>query len=339
MIKVKRSIQDFVRYKPSEVPYDIKLDANESIVNETLLRNQLSIDDLNRYPDHYMVKLRKKIADRYGIDMEEVMVGSGSSELLELVTKTYIDTNDIVLSIEPSFVMYKKYTKISGGVYQSYPTNENFELDIDGFIKEAKRIQPKLIFLCTPNNPTGAIINRNDVIRIIEEVDSLIVVDEAYMEFSQSDESVVSYINQYPNLIVNRTFSKAYGLAGARLGYFITNKELIETLYTTKTPYSVSTLSQQLGVMALSDDTYLNNNVEMIWNNRVTLEKRLEKLNIKTYPSSTNFIFCEYKEKDLQKELEKKRILIRGFGQGLYRITVGTKEENDALIKALEEII
>ena len=339
MFEVKESIKDFKSYKPNTVEYDTKLDANESRTNETLLLRNLSLDSINRYPDHYTIELRKKIALLYNRSYEEVIVGNGSSELLELVTKTFVNPKEVVLSVEPSFVMYEKYTKLSGGIYKTVKTNEYYELDIDEFIREAIELRPKLIFLCTPNNPTGSIIKKEDVLRIVKSTDAYIVVDEAYMEFSESDESVIDSINEYPNLMINRTFSKAFALAGARLGYFIANKELINTLYIAKTPYSVTTLSQQLGLEALKDLSYLNNNVKSVVKNRKELEKQLQLLGIRTYESNANFIFCKYTQKDIKKELEAKRILIRGFGNGLYRITVGTKAENNILLQALEEIL
>ena len=339
MINVKDSIQSFVSYKPSTVEYDIKLDANESQRNEILLSKQLQLETINRYPDHYTVELRNAIANRFDRTMEEVMVGSGSSELLELVVKTFVNPADVVLSVEPSFVMYKKYTMIAGGTYKSVTVNEQYQLDVDLFIQTANELQPKVTFLCTPNNPTGYLIPKEDVLRIIQEIPGIIVVDEAYMEFANESYSVVPFINQYPNLIVNRTFSKAYALAGARLGYFIANSDMIETLFLAKTPYAVTAISQQLGLLALQDDTYLKTNVAEVTQNREYLNNELTRLGITTFPSYGNFIFCLYTKKDLKQELEKKRILIRGFGSGTYRITIGTKTELVALIKALEEIL
>lgn len=339
MYNVKNSIKEFVSYKPNTIEYEVKLDANESRRNESLIINQLSVNSLNRYPDHYTVTLREKLGDMYNVKKENVIVGSGSSELLELVVKTFVNPGEIVLSIKPSFVMYKKYTLLSGGVYKEVDTNDNYELDVNLFIQKAKELNPKVIFLCTPNNPTGVIMKQEDVRRIIESVDCLIVVDEAYMEFSEENQSVTKYIDTYPNLIVNRTFSKAYAIAGARLGYFIANEKLIDTLFIAKTPYSVTDFSQQIGLLVLSDKTYLKNNISEVIQERNKLNEVLTKMGIKTFQSSTNFIFCKYETLDLKAELEKRKILIRGFNNGTYRITVGTKKENVQLIKALEEIL
>lgn len=339
MYKVKDSIQSFISYKPNTVEYDIKLDANESIYNEKILREKIDISTINLYPDHYAVELRKEIATYQNVTLEEVMVGNGSSELLELVVKTFVNPNDVVLSVTPSFVMYEKYTMISNGIFKTIKTNKNYTITPHEIIKETNKINPKLLFLCTPNNPTGFMLTKQQVKQIVSSVNCLVVVDEAYMEFASKDETVIPFINNYNNLIVNRTFSKAFGLAGVRLGYFITNKQLIDTLSLAKTPYAVNTLTQQIGILALNNLEYLEHNINNIKTEKKYLQENLQKLGITVYNSETNFLFCEFKELDLAEALQERRILIRNFKNGLYRITIGTKQENQKLIQELEEIL
>lgn len=336
---VKDAIKEFISYKPNNNPFIVKLDANESSKNMSLLQANIDVTSLNLYPDNRSEKLRSAIANKMNVSSDEVMVGAGSSELLELVVKTFINPNDVVLSVEPSFVMYKKYTMISGGIYQTVQAKNNYETVVSDMIEGIKKYNPKIVFLCTPNNPTGFMLSKEEVLTIIKATTGIVVVDEAYMEYASSDESVIEYINKYPNIIVNRTFSKAYGLAGARLGYFISNKELIETLFTAKTPYSVTSLSQELGYYAINEEQYLIDNVT---NNKVEKNKVMNQLNdlkLSCFPSEGNFIYATFSNFDLAEKLAEKKVLIRSFKNGFYRITIGKAEENEILIKALKEVL
>jgi histidinol-phosphate aminotransferase len=338
MYNVKDSIKNFVSYRPNTVSYRVKLDANESIENQTILTSNLDLQGLHLYPDHFAISLRQAIAAYQNVDSNEILVGNGSSELLELVVKTFVNPGDKVLSVQPSFVMYEKYTQLSNGIYQTIPVRPDMSVDIDRLIQVANQEKPKIIFLCTPNNPTGYLIPKKEVIRLVQKVNSIIVVDEAYMEFAQENQSVIDMINQYQNLIVARTFSKAFGLAAIRLGYIIANKALINVLNTPKTPYSVNTLSQRVGQLALSNLTYLKKNIERVNQNRSILNSKLIQYGIKTFPSQANFIYCYFDQFSLAKALQNKGVLIRSFPNNFYRITIGNKQENEILYQALEEI-
>lgn len=337
-MEVKDAIKSFKSYKANTREYLVKLDANESIYNDTLDVTIEQLGELNRYPDNYSVALRKEIAMFRGVNYEEVMVGAGSSELLELIVKTFINPGEVVLSVEPSFVMYQKYTMMHHGIYETLPKTKDYRIDIDALIQLSKEKNPKVIFLCTPNNPTGYVVPKKEVIKLLDNVDSVVVIDEAYMEFWNEKESVIDQIDKYPNLIVNRTYSKAYGLAGCRLGYIISNKDMIETLGLIKTPYSVNSVTQFFGIQALQKKEYLVKNVNRVLVERDLLYKKLEKYPIKVFPSGANFIFCEFDAFDLAEALADKGVLIRSFKDGTYRITVGDKKENQILIEKLEEI-
>jgi histidinol-phosphate aminotransferase len=342
MYKIKDSISKFVSYKPNIDEYEVKLDANESVPNKDLLSELLSLDTINLYPDNYAIELRKEIASYQNVSLEEVMVGNGSSELLELVVKTFLNPNDVVLSIEPSFVMYEKYTMLSNGVYITVETNNQYETVVDTLIEKAQENNPKIIFLCTPNNPTGFMLPKEEVLRIVKNTQALVVVDEAYMEFADQDQSVISEINNYSNLIVNRTFSKAFGIAGARLGYFIANKELIDVLSIAKTPYGVNEITQQLGILALKSKDYLTQNILRVSRGKAFLEANFNRFGITFFKTEANFFFIQFTEFDLAKELKNRKVLIRKFKgkyEGTYRITIGTDNENNRLIKELEDIL
>ena len=338
MYKIKDSIKNFISYKPSNIPYIVKLDANESTQNESILFSKVDVSSLERYPDHFTKELREQIALKKNVKPSEVLVGNGSSELLELIVKTFINPGDKVLSAKPSFVMYEKYTQLSNGVYLTIDVNQDMSLNINKLIKKAIEERPKIIFLCTPNNPTGYLLTKAEVLKVVKEVDAYVVVDEAYMEFTNESESVIDEINNYPNLVINRTFSKAYGLAGLRLGYLIANRNLIETLSIAKTPYSVNTVSQQIGALALKDDTYIKETKIRVATYKKLVDRALGNLGIKTFKSSANFIYCYFNKFALAEELKKRGVLIRDFKNNFYRITIGTKEENEILVSTMEEI-
>lgn len=338
MYKIKDSIKDFKSYKPNNISYTVKLDANESSSNIAVSSKSIKLDYLERYPDHFTKELKKSIAAYQNVNSNEILIGNGSSEILELVVKTFVNPGDKVLSVSPSFVMYEKYTQLSNGVYVTVPVEKDMSLNIDTFIETAKTYKPKVVFLCTPNNPTGFILTKAEVIKVVKNIDAVIVVDEAYMEFAEKDQTVIQEVNNYPNLIIARTFSKAFGLAGIRLGYCIANKNLIETLSIPKTPYSVNTLSQEIGVKALDNMDYLETNKERVQTERPLIKEVLDRLNITNYTSNTNFIYCYFDQFKLAEELQKRGVLIRDFKNNYYRITIGTREENIILIQELEEI-
>jgi histidinol-phosphate aminotransferase len=341
-MKPKLSVQSLKSYQVNETIYKIQLDANES--KNFLFPNGIEIKDLNinLYPDHQAKALRNEISQYINMDSNYIIEGNGSSELLELLVKTYVDQNEVILSFEPSFSMYKVYSQIYSTSYIGVPSNADFSLDINLMIEYAKKYNPKLIFICTPNNPTGYLIPKSDIIKLLESTNALVAVDEAYMEFTDGLNSMVSEINRYENLVVLRTMSKAFGLAGIRLGYLISNLDIVETLNKVKSPYHLNTLSQLVGIQALQKKNLVQKNVLEVMRRRDILDTELKKLGFTTYPSNGNFIFMYSTINKLAELLKRKNILIRGFSNDLesyYRITIGTDEENEILVSKLKEII
>lgn len=339
MYKVKDTIKDFQPYTANELDYKVKLDANESSRNMTLLDRKVDLTTLNLYPDNRSTCLQKIIASYQSVSPNEVLIGAGSSELLELVVKTFVNPKDIVCSIEPSFVMYKKYTMIYGGIYQSIPARNNYVTDVNDLIEGIKTYQPKIVFLCTPNNPTGFMLSKEKVEQVLQCTNAIVVVDEAYMEYASSNETVIGLINDYTNLIVNRTFSKAFGIAGARLGYFISNKKLIDTLWIAKTPYSVNSISQELGKFVLEDLSYLEANIKNNTVEKEKLERFFEEVNLPVFKTNGNFFYLSFDAFDLYEKLAEKKVLIRSFKNGYYRITIGQEKENMILMNAIKEVL
>lgn len=350
---IRKDIANLKEYKENNSPYKIKLDANEG---ENLFFDNLYglkmdfLNNINRYPDSNAEELREEVGNYIGIDKANIVAGNGSSEMIELVMKTFIDNGDKILSFVPTFSMYNIFSKIYGaefiGIEGQVPCikgdkiRDDFSVNIDILIEKAKEINPKLILVCNPNNPTGYLISKDEIKRLLDNTDSLVVVDEAYIEFAEG--SMIDEIENYENLIVLKTLSKALGLAGIRLGYMVSNMEIINWVNKVKSPYNLNTLSQAFGLMALKKKNLIPAYVEKIKKEREKLYKQLKEIGLKVYPSSTNFIFFYSSMDDLSGKLQEKGILIRKFSgdlEGYYRVTIGNEYENEEFLKSLKGIV
>lgn len=327
---LRKEIKELKAYELVEREYRLKLDANEGID---------WINGLNRYPLDRSDKVRERLGEKLLVNSNKILVGNGSSELIELMMKAYLEAGQVVASISPTFSMYKIFTIIHKGNYLAYPLDNMESLNVDGFIEFIREKKAKLVILSNPNNPTGTIIKRQDIFKIIKSVDAMVVLDQAYIEFADEQISEEELID-FDNLVVLRTFSKAIGLAGIRLGYMLANKETIDCINLVRSPYNVNTLSQEMALKALSNDKLIRENVMIIKKERERMREYLEKNGIRPLPSSANFLFFKA-PKYLYEGLLEKGILIRDFGLGLdgyHRLTIGSKSENDLVIEAIEEV-
>jgi histidinol-phosphate aminotransferase len=341
MMQIKKSLKTLHPYKPTNKRPNIKLDANES--NNFLFNNTLTLKGipLNLYPDSQSSSLKQRLSLLHGVDEESIMVGSGSSELIELVIKTYLNPGDTLLSIDPTFAMYEIYTTIHSGNYVKVPVDESYAIDMEQLTREAKHLNPSIIILCSPNNPTGERISKDAITTLLKSSESLVLVDEAYMDFTGEAHSMKHAVNTYSNLIVTRTFSKAYGLAGARLGYLFTSKNIIDDLSRVKTPYSVNALTQALGLEALKDSSKIFTHCKGVKIRREALKESLRDLGLVVLDSEANFLYLISNDARLKDKLLNYDIAIRAFENTVpatYRITVGSEEENNALLTALKEV-
>lgn len=345
MDMIRNSIKNLKEYKPNSAPYRIKLDANEG---KNIFFQDINIEgikfsekfDINLYPDSDATLLRNEIGRYLNISPDNIVAGNGSSEMIELVMKTFVDKDDIILSFVPTFSMYSIFSKIYSANFIGIKSNNDFSIDIDILIKTAEEIKPKVIFLCNPNNPTGYLVDNNDIKKLMESIDSIVVVDEAYMEFAGC--SMVEEISQYKNLIVLRTLSKALGLAGIRLGYMAACKDIINYIKKVKSPYNLNAISQYIGIEALKNKEKIIKYVDIIKIERNYLYSELLRLPLVVYKSNANFIFFKSDVNELDIKLEKKGILIRSFSgdlKGYYRVTIGKRWENEEFIKSLKEIL
>ena len=341
-MKEKQSVKELQPYVVNPVVCSVKLDANEG--NKDLFKDLIKDigDDfyLNLYPDDNYTQLKEAIVNYIGCKIENISVGNGSSELLDLCVKTFVDTNELILSLDPTFSMYSIYAKIVNSRYIGAGEGNDFIINVDDVIKSIKENNPKLTIICNPNNPTGTTIKREDVLRIVKSTDNVVIVDEAYMEFS--DESVVDEIENYDNLIVVKTMSKAFSMAGIRTGYLIANEELVKTIEKVRPPYNLNSISALLATKALKQKDKMLSYVENLKVEREKIYEKLIDMGVKAYKSGANFVFFSSKVDNLAEKLIDNDVLIRKFGGKLdnyYRVTVGSPKENEAFLDAMKKIV
>lgn len=341
----RKDLMDIKPY-PAAKPYPkIKLDANESpyTLPDILLKeiaNEMLYLDFERYPDGEAKEVCEAYAAYVGVNPNFVMAGNGSDELIQIITNTFIDNGDKVFSLSPSFSMYSYYTKIAGGVYLDAPLDENFKLDVEAFISKICREKGKLVFISNPNNPTGSVIAEEDLLRIVESVPGIVIIDEAYFEFY--GKTMLPYIQKYDNLILLRTCSKACASAAIRLGFLITSEKLLTELKKVKPPYNVNTVTQKIGKILLNHRESMESNKSTILKERDYLLQRMVSLkNVECFPTEANFFLIRLEEADkIYKALSEEGILVRRFKEArlkeFLRITVGSRQENDLLLSCLK---
>ena len=341
-MKEKQSVKELQPYVVNPVVCSVKLDANEG--NKDLFKDLIKDigDDfyLNLYPDDNYTQLKEAIVNYIGCKIENISVGNGSSELLDLCVKTFVDTNELILSLDPTFSMYSIYAKIVNSRYIGAGEGNDFTINVNDVIKSIEENDPKLTIICNPNNPTGTTIKRDDVLRIVKSTDNVVIVDEAYMEFS--NESVVDEIENYDNLIVVKTMSKAFSMAGIRTGYLIANEELVKTIEKVRPPYNLNSISALLATKALKQKDKMLSYVENLKVEREKIYEKLIDMGVKAYKSGANFVFFSSKVDNLAEKLIDNDVLIRKFGGKLdnyYRVTVGSPKENEAFLDAMKKIV
>ena len=338
----------FSNLKPYHSAYlteGVILNSNESPypVPESLMAYMKeNIEQLlvNRYPDTDSTSLMKAIAKAYDVEAKNVVCGVGSDEIIDCILASVLEEDDKVLIPYPSFSMYSQFTILNSGYGLKVPLKQDFSYDFEKIKETILMHQPKVVFICNPNNPTGCILSKNQIEEILEASQGLVIVDEAYEDFSSQEISVISLIKKYHHLVVLRTFSKAYALAGARVGYAIACEELIDLINTVKVPYNLNMFSQLVATWAIERGEIFKANAHQIIAERKTLEEGLKALGFKTYPSEANFIWTELPDR-LFDSLVERKIYIRKIAvedRNYYRITIGTPKENEILLSALKEM-
>ncbi|HAO14770.1 MAG TPA: histidinol-phosphate transaminase, partial [Tenacibaculum sp.] len=306
--------------------------------------NENPFGELNRYPDPDQLEIKKALSKIKKVDKNQVFIGNGSDEVIDLVFRIFCEPGvDKALTFSPTYGMYDVSASINNVELIKVPLNENFEIDRDALNVYINDENLKLIFICSPNNPTGNCFDKSSVDYILNNFKGIVIIDEAYIDFSL-EESYTSKVNNYPNLIVCQTFSKAWGLAGVRVGVAYSNATIIDWFKKVKPPYNVSTLNQQAVLERLDNRVEFEIEKSLILNEKKKLIKKFEALDLvkKIYPSQANFILIEVvNANDIYQILVAQKIITRNRNKvvrNCLRITVGSKEENDQLINAMEII-
>jgi histidinol-phosphate aminotransferase len=329
-----------------DVPLEsiIKMNANENPYgcSPRVLQALADCPHFNIYPDDGQQELRKRLAGYAGVAAEYIVAGHGSNTLIDMLVRLFVGLGDEVINCVPTFDIYRFSTEICGGTLVNVNRDDNFAVDVKG-VKSAIGKKTKLIFLATPNNPTGNIIPRQDILEIVD-TGLPVVIDEAYYEFY--GETLVPLVSRYQNLMVLRSFSKWAGLAGLRIGYGIFPPRIVSYLMSIKIPHNVSVAAEIAVRESLADIDYLRDRVKAIVMERERLFDGLKQVKwLKPYPSQANFIFCNVLKgsaSELHQKLQKRGILVRYFDKPLLRnslrFSVGKPEHTDALLKALNDI-
>lgn len=335
---VKRAIKELRPYEVKEIPCSVKLDANESPYGfEYCIR---SIKDIktNRYPDPEAKELRKVMAKRWGISLDNILHGNGSDELIHYIITTF---GGPVLYPVPTFSMYGIISRALGEKTIEVPLTKEFDIDLPETLKRIKREKPKLVFLSSPNNPTGNCLSSEAILKITKDSRAIVVIDEAYQPFA-SKKGFLPLLKDYRNLLIIRTLSKI-GLAALRVGFLIGDKEIIGEINKVRLPFNVNSYSQAIALRILRERGLIERAVKRIVYERERLFSVMSSIRgIKPYPSEANFILFKVKNPDVvYKGLLKKGILIRNMDnqiKGCLRVTVGSEKENSLFLKALEAI-
>lgn len=299
----------------------------------------------NRYPDPCALKLKSKLSELKGVPPENMILGNGSDEVLDLLFRAFCEPKiDEIITTPPSYGMYKVLAEVNEIQLNEVPLSEDFQLDAQAII-EAISENTKLIFLCSPNNPSGNLMNPQAVKQILKNFKGLVILDEAYIDFAAQN-SFVSELNYFPNLVVLQTFSKAYAHAGIRLGMGFAQVEIIQLLHKIKPPYNINQLTQNKAMEVVAASETYKNQAEMLISERELLRLELERISFvkKIFPSEANFLLVKVDNAILRyHQLIKKGIVVRNRTNEMHcdnclRISIGTPIENQKLIKALQEL-
>lgn len=347
MMNYREGIDKLPVYDVVERDWNIKLNANECNMNlppmvEERVMSRLERLAFNRYPNIETESLAEQLARAYHVQRENILLANGSSEILEKLFYCFGGKSHKIVYPQPSFSMYAIYAQLSNSIAVPFDLDEEYRLNAQKFVETVRENKASLAVVCAPNNPTGTHIPLEDIEYIAKNIDCAFVVDEAYIEFD--GKSAMKFWKKYPQLIIARTFSKAYGLAGARVGYMIADKKVTQMAGKVFMPYHMNILSAVTADIVYQMRHEYEPRIAMMISERARLSDELKKIDgIKVYPSATNFVLIKYdKAVQLDEYLTNIGIGVRSFGNAprlgnCIRITAGLREENDTLLKAVKD--
>lgn len=341
---IRQTARGMTTYYNPKVEGKLRMDTstNPHGCNPAAKRAIMECADMNldQYPSTYSDGLREELADFYDLQRDNFVVGNGSDEMLDILFKTFMEPGETAITAYPAYSLHGFFVKINGGNVTQIDLDDDFQLNVEG-INSAKG---KMVIICTPNNPTSNLFRHEDVRAVVEGCDRPVVVDEAYGEFA--GKSFMPLVDKYENLIVTRTFSKAYGLAGMRIGYMASNLTMANVMQTVKIPYSLNRVSEHVAIAALKDQSYVHQSVDTVNRERRHLADGLSALGFHVFPSEANYILFRSPKDSAQLvcRLAQKDVLIRDFGkhrrlENCVRTTIGTREMNDELLAKLREVV
>jgi histidinol-phosphate aminotransferase len=356
MISVSENIKNITPYVPGKpieelerelgISGSIKLASNENPLGpspKAVAAIKKAVEGLSRYPDGSGFYLSQALAKKYGVDLNQIILGNGSNELIELVVRTFVQPGDEIISADPSFVVYRMIAQAAGGTNIIVPCRD-MRHDLDAM---AERITPKtrIVFIANPNNPTGTMNSNAEMDRFMDQVpDHLIVaVDEAYFEYVTHADypDSLDYLKTGKNVLALRTFSKIYGLAGLRIGYGITTPEIAGLMNKVRQPFNTNSLAQVGALAALADRKHVEKSIAINNEGKQFLYQTFQRLGVSYIPTETNFIMFETRldGRELYTTLLKQGVIIRPLGGNRLRVTIGLPEENARFVSELERIV
>ena len=328
-----------VKLNQNECPFDVPDEIKRAILDEARGRNW------GRYPDFVPTEVKTQLGERHGVGPDHILIGNGSNELIQATFLAAIGQGDRVVLSVPTFTVYALMNTVMDGELHQVLLKDDLTFDVDRLAEEAATPGTKMVILCSPNNPTGSRITPEEVEHIATTAAGLVVVDEAYFEFSGV--SSIDLLERLPNVIITRTFSKALGAAGLRLGYLIAHPDLVQEIEKVKLPYNVNLISLIAAKRIVKEQTLIDERSAFICSERQRIFDQLAAISgIQPYPSYANFILFEtvHSVKDVFQRLIEEGVLIRDVSrypmlEQAMRVTIGTKDENDTFLEALKKVM
>jgi len=340
---MRETTRDFQIYYNPKLHGEVRLDTNTNVLGSNPAATeylQKGRWDLNGYPNTYSDGLRTAIAELYGLERDNIVAGNGSDETLDIAFKTFTNWGDRCVVPVPSYTLYDYFVRLNGGTTVESDLTEDFQLDVDSIVRSGA----KVAIMPSPNNPTGNTFRQKDLEEILSRFNGVVIVDEAYGEYAER--TMMSRVEEFDNLVVMRTFSKAYAMAALRVGYAAANRRLMDMMLRIKIPYSLNMVSEGAAMAALKDQDFIRRSVAMVKEQRPLLAKGLRDLGFEPFPSDSNFIMARspIDHKVLVEGLKERGVLIRDFGakrrtENCVRTTVGTAELNALLLSKIEEVL
>ncbi|SFZ98476.1 Biosynthetic Aromatic amino acid aminotransferase beta @ Histidinol-phosphate aminotransferase [hydrothermal vent metagenome] len=359
--KVLENIKTYEAGKPIElvvrefginVEDVVKLASNENPIGTSPAVEKAIIDNAKKahlYPDDSMFELKSALSKRFNVGDKNIIIGAGSDQILEFISRSMLNENSSILMSAVTFAMYEIYANQIGA---KVIKTASYEHKYDEFMEAYKMHSPEIVYICTPNNPTGDATSKEEVLKIIEAIgkDTMIVVDGAYMEYAAAKDEKYSIVPEdllpYENVIYLGTFSKAYGMGGMRVGYGIANEELISQLYKMRPPFNISTISLAAAIEACKDESFVERSIELHQNQIKRYEDFAKENNFAYIDSYTNFITYLFESNidstKISDDLLKRGVIIRNlasYGLNAIRITIGTEKQNDIFFKHFSEVL